>query len=234
MTRRFGKYKLIGLHVTFSGDAAVSSDRKSFSVADKHSIIKALKQFEELHDPDERELREIAGTTAKVLHSHMHREAGSRSKYHVMARLICTGILSYYVALTWWKTHVNIVCFPIGNARLRYPLEKELALLCGRMFPKESNKIKKCVGGLPDMIHGSAVRKQDNNQQQQQQPQNKRQNTSRAYAIGTGEKKLYRGSKPLCPKSPANANTANNQRGTGTGVSICGVHPGLERMVPSA
>ncbi|GJV00304.1 putative reverse transcriptase domain-containing protein [Tanacetum coccineum] len=84
-------------------------------------------------------------------------------------------------------------------------------------------------------------RKQDNNQQQ---PKNKRQNTARAYAAGIGEKKLYRGSKPLCPKcnyhhdgpcapkchkcnqvghlardcrSPTNANTTNNQRGTGTG-----------------
>ncbi|GKC68960.1 reverse transcriptase domain-containing protein [Tanacetum coccineum] len=34
---------------------------------------------------------------------------------------------------------------------------QELALLCGRMFPKESDKIKKYVGGLPDMIHGSVV-----------------------------------------------------------------------------
>ncbi|GJY01116.1 reverse transcriptase domain-containing protein, partial [Tanacetum coccineum] len=145
---------------------------------------------------------------------------------------------------------------------------KELALLCGRMFLEESDKIEKYVGGLPDMIYGSVVaskpktmqevveiatelmdkkirtfverqtenkRKQNNNQQQQ--PQNKRQNTGRAYAAGTGEKKLYEGSKPLCPKcnyhhdglcapkchkcnrvghlardcrSPANANTANN------------------------
>ncbi|GJY28834.1 putative reverse transcriptase domain-containing protein [Tanacetum coccineum] len=59
-------------------------------------------------------------------------------------------------------------------------------------------------------------RKQDDNQQQQQ-PQNKRQNTGRAYTAGTGEKKLYGGSKPLCPKSPVNANTTNNQRGTGIG-----------------
>ncbi|GJS07797.1 putative reverse transcriptase domain-containing protein [Tanacetum coccineum] len=33
----------------------------------------------------------------------------------------------------------------------------ELALLYGRMFPEESDKIKKYVGGLPDMIHGSVV-----------------------------------------------------------------------------
>ncbi|GJX24135.1 hypothetical protein Tco_0228580 [Tanacetum coccineum] len=33
----------------------------------------------------------------------------------------------------------------------------ELALLCGRMFPEESDKIKKYVSGFPDMIHGSVV-----------------------------------------------------------------------------
>ncbi|GJU67274.1 putative reverse transcriptase domain-containing protein [Tanacetum coccineum] len=37
-----------------------------------------------------------------------------------------------------------------------------------------------------------------NNQNQQQQ--NKRQNTGRAYTAGTGEKKPYGGSKPLCAK----------------------------------
>ncbi|GKE56913.1 putative reverse transcriptase domain-containing protein, partial [Tanacetum coccineum] len=52
-------------------------------------------------------------------------------------------------------------------------------------------------------------RKQDNNQQQQ--PQNKRQNTGRAYAAGTV------GHLARDCRSPANANTANNQRGTGTG-----------------
>ncbi|GJT91202.1 reverse transcriptase domain-containing protein [Tanacetum coccineum] len=87
-------------------------------------------------------------------------------------------------------------------------------------------------------------RKQDNNQQPQQQHQNKRQNTDRAYATGTVEKKQYGGSKPLClicnyhhngpcdPKchkcnkvghfardyrSMANANNANNQKDTRSG-----------------
>ncbi|GKC48986.1 hypothetical protein Tco_1071731, partial [Tanacetum coccineum] len=32
---------------------------------------------------------------------------------------------------------------------------QELALMCARMFPKESDKIEKYVGGLPDMIYGS-------------------------------------------------------------------------------
>nr|GFA06812.1 putative reverse transcriptase domain-containing protein [Tanacetum cinerariifolium] len=34
---------------------------------------------------------------------------------------------------------------------------QELALLCGRMFSEESDKIEKYVEGLPDMIHGSVV-----------------------------------------------------------------------------
>nr|GFB94058.1 hypothetical protein [Tanacetum cinerariifolium] len=34
---------------------------------------------------------------------------------------------------------------------------QELALLCERMFSKESGKVEKYVGGLPDMIHGSVV-----------------------------------------------------------------------------
>ncbi|GJY84802.1 hypothetical protein Tco_0498828 [Tanacetum coccineum] len=51
----------------------------------------------------------------------------------------------HLVTLTWWNTHVQtaLVC--------------ELALLCGRMFLKESEKIEKYVGGLPDMIHRSVV-----------------------------------------------------------------------------
>ncbi|GKD10298.1 hypothetical protein Tco_1189983 [Tanacetum coccineum] len=96
----------------------------------------------------------------------------------------------------------------------------ELELMCDRMFPEESDKIKKYVGGLPDMIHSRRQaenkRKSDdtsrNNQNQQQL--NKRQNTGKAYAAENGDKKPYEGSKPL---SPTNANTANNQRGTRAG-----------------
>ncbi|GJZ43625.1 hypothetical protein Tco_0590880, partial [Tanacetum coccineum] len=109
----------------------------------------------------------------------------------------------YSVALTWWNTHVKTVCHDAAY---------ELALLCGRMFPEESDKIEKYVGGLPDMIHGCvaaskpktmqeaveiatelmdkkirtfADRQTENKRKQdnnQQQPQNKRQNIGEAYA----------------------------------------------------
>ncbi|GKA83080.1 reverse transcriptase domain-containing protein [Tanacetum coccineum] len=156
---------------------------------------------------------------------------------------------------------------------------QELSLLCVRMFPEESDKVKRYVGGLPDMIHGSvmasklktmqeatemaielmdkkictfAERRAANkrkfedtsrNNQNQQQP-SKRQNVARAYAVASGDRNPYGGSKPLCPKcnynhdgpctprcykfnmvghfarnckSTTNAIVANNQRGTGTG-----------------
>ncbi|GJW24693.1 putative reverse transcriptase domain-containing protein [Tanacetum coccineum] len=156
---------------------------------------------------------------------------------------------------------------------------QELALLCVRMFPEESDKIERYVGGLPDMIHGNIVaskpktmqeavematelmdkrvstiaerqaenkRKFENTSRnnQNQQQQNKRQNTGRAYTAGSGDKKQYGGSRPLCsrcnyhhdgpcaPKcykcnkfghiardyrSAGNANNTNNQKGTGSG-----------------
>ncbi|GJV62488.1 putative reverse transcriptase domain-containing protein [Tanacetum coccineum] len=64
---------------------------------------------------------------------------------------------------------------------------QELALMCGRMFPEESDEVEKYIGGLPDMIQGN-------------QQQNKRQNTRRAYTAGPGEKREYTGSLPLCTK----------------------------------
>ncbi|GJR55385.1 putative reverse transcriptase domain-containing protein [Tanacetum coccineum] len=175
---------------------------------------------------------------------------------------------------------------------------QELALLCGRMFPEESDKIEKYVGGLPDMIYGSVVASKPKTMQdaveiatelmdkkirtfaerqteskrkfedtsrntQNQQQQNKRQNTGRAYTTGSGEKKPYGGSKPLCAKcnyhhdgpcapkcykcnkvghfacdcrSTANANNANNQRGTGSGQRPtcfeCGAQGHFKRECP--
>ncbi|GJT14939.1 putative nucleotidyltransferase, ribonuclease H [Tanacetum coccineum] len=82
------------------------------------------------------------------------------------------------------------------------------------------------------------------NNQNQQQQQNKRQNTGRAYTAGSGDKKPYGGSRPLCSKcnyhhdgpcapkcykcnkyghiardcrGTGNANNLNNQKGTGSG-----------------
>nr|GEU90604.1 hypothetical protein [Tanacetum cinerariifolium] len=76
---------------------------------------------------------------------------------------------------------------------------QELALMCDRMFPEESDEIEKYVGGLPDMNHGSNKRKLDNNNQAQQQHP-KKQGVAIAYTIGSGERKEYAGTLPLCNK----------------------------------
>ncbi|GJR00663.1 putative reverse transcriptase domain-containing protein [Tanacetum coccineum] len=95
---------------------------------------------------------------------------------------------------------------------------QELALLCGRMFPEESDKIEKYVGGLPDMIHRSVVVSKPKTMKKAVEIATELMDKKiRTFANRTGEKKLYEGSKPLCPKSPANANTTNNQRGIGIG-----------------
>ncbi|GKD66579.1 reverse transcriptase domain-containing protein [Tanacetum coccineum] len=69
---------------------------------------------------------------------------------------------------------------------------QELALMCGMMFLKESDEVKKYVGGLLDKIQGTENKRKldDNsrNNQNQQQPF-KRQNVARAYTAGPEEQK---------------------------------------------
>ncbi|GJW18604.1 hypothetical protein Tco_0026040 [Tanacetum coccineum] len=78
---------------------------------------------------------------------------------------------------------------------------QELSLMCSRMFVEESDEIKKYVGGLPDMIHGSirtiAERQTENKRKfddkssdnNAQQPPFNRQNVTRAYSARSSEKK---------------------------------------------
>ncbi|GJX35577.1 putative reverse transcriptase domain-containing protein [Tanacetum coccineum] len=147
------------------------------------------------------------------------------------------------VALTWWNTHVKTV---------------------GHDAAYESDKIEKYVGGLPDMIHGSVVASKLKTMQEAIEITTDLMDKKICtFADRTGEKKLYGGSKPLCPKcnyhhdgpcapkchkcnrvghlardcrSPANANIANNQRGTGTGQKPtcykCGAQGHFKRECP--
>nr|GEY35505.1 hypothetical protein [Tanacetum cinerariifolium] len=100
----------------------------------------------------------------------------------------------------------------LGNALMwcnSYVKTVELALMCGRMFPEESDEVKKYVGGLRGMIQGSIrifderraenKRKLDNDNQAQQQPPQKH-NLARDYSARSGEKKEYAGTLPLCIK----------------------------------
>ncbi|GKB17964.1 RNA-directed DNA polymerase, eukaryota [Tanacetum coccineum] len=143
-------------------------------------------------------------------------------------------------ALTLWNSHVRTVGYDVAYAMTWIDLKKKMTekycprseIRSSRMIPEESDKVKKYVGGLFDMLHGSVVaskpktmqdaieistelmdkkihtlaecqvenkRKFDNNDQAQQQFP-KRQNVAQAYAAGTGERKEYAGTLPLCNK----------------------------------
>ncbi|GKD04741.1 hypothetical protein Tco_1179715 [Tanacetum coccineum] len=68
-------------------------------------------------------------------------------------------------ALTWWNSHVRTVGHDVAYAMTWTDLKKKMTdktargarLRSSRMFPRESDKIERYVGGLPDMIHRSVV-----------------------------------------------------------------------------
>ncbi|GJZ47868.1 putative reverse transcriptase domain-containing protein [Tanacetum coccineum] len=96
-------------------------------------------------------------------------------------------------ALTWWNSHVITNLKVKGTDVIGFNRSfQELALLCVRMFPEESDKFERA--------ENKRKFKNTSRNNQNQQQQNKRQNTGRAYTAGTGEKKPYGGSKPLCAK----------------------------------
>ncbi|GJW98316.1 hypothetical protein Tco_0180124 [Tanacetum coccineum] len=125
-----------------------------------------------------------------------------------------------------WKTLIKMMTNKYYPQKEIKKLEMEIL----NLKVKESDKIEKYVGGLPDMIHGSVVvsklktmqeaieiatelmdkkictfaeRQTESKRKQddnQQQQQNNRQNIGRAYTVGSSEKKPYGGSKPLCAK----------------------------------
>ncbi|GKD85030.1 putative reverse transcriptase domain-containing protein [Tanacetum coccineum] len=78
---------------------------------------------------------------------------------------------------------------------------QELALLCVRMFPEESDKIERYIGGLPDMIHRSVVASKPKTMQEAIEIATKLMDKKiHTFTERSGEKKPYGGSRPLCPK----------------------------------
>ncbi|GJU65298.1 hypothetical protein Tco_1247133 [Tanacetum coccineum] len=72
------------------------------------------------------------------------------------------------IALTWWNTHVKMLGHDAAYGMPWKKLMKmmttnytqhfqEPALICGRMFLEESDKVEKYVVGLTDMIQGSVM-----------------------------------------------------------------------------
>ncbi|GJV57520.1 putative reverse transcriptase domain-containing protein [Tanacetum coccineum] len=162
-------------------------------------------------------------------------------------------------ALTWWNSHVKTIGYDAAYGMSwktlkkmmtdKYCLKgkiKKLEIELWNMKVKESDKVEKYVGGLPDMIQGTKnKRKLDDNSrsnQNQQQPF-KRQNVARAYTAGLGEKKCApkctnckrTGHRARDSRSPVAA--ANNQRAPGANQRVvscleCGVQVHFKRDFP--
>ncbi|GJR37861.1 putative reverse transcriptase domain-containing protein [Tanacetum coccineum] len=120
---------------------------------------------------------------------------------------------------------------------------QELALLCVRMFPEESDKVERYVGGLPDMIQGSVVASKPKTMQEatemaselmdkkintiaERQAENKRkfENTSRNNQNQQRQEnkrqntgRAYTARSGDKKSSSESVNPGSNQRGNGTG-----------------
>ncbi|GKA38304.1 putative reverse transcriptase domain-containing protein [Tanacetum coccineum] len=90
----------------------------------------------------------------------------------------------------------------ITEAQLQALIDQGVVAVQGDVHRRGIDKIKKYIGGLPDMILGSAERKRkyDDLSKNNQNQQNKRQNAGQAYTAGNSDRKPYAGSKPLCSK----------------------------------
>ncbi|GJV41518.1 putative reverse transcriptase domain-containing protein [Tanacetum coccineum] len=113
----------------------------------------------------------------------------------------CTPI--WEMPLTWWSLHVRLIVMIIaiaipGLIRRRKMTDKLLPktglketreVERRKLKVTESDKIEKYVGDLPDMIHGSVVSSKPKTMQKATEMAI--ENTGRAYAAGTVEKKPY-------------------------------------------
>ncbi|GKD23953.1 putative reverse transcriptase domain-containing protein [Tanacetum coccineum] len=125
-------------------------------------------------------------------------------------------------ALTWWNSHVRTVGYDVAYAMTWTNLKKmmtnkycprgeikKLEIEMWNLKVKESNKIEKYVGGLPDMIHGSVMASKPKTMQDAIEFATKlmdkkistlAERVAIAYTIGPGERKEYAGTLPLCNK----------------------------------
>ncbi|GJR76348.1 putative ribonuclease H-like domain-containing protein [Tanacetum coccineum] len=81
--------------------------------------------------------------------------------------------------------------------------------MCGRMFPKESDEVEKYVDGFPDMIQGSVMTSKPKTMKDaikfatklmDQKISFQKEKYGKGLHCWAWEKKVYGGSKPLCPK----------------------------------
>ncbi|GJX60640.1 putative reverse transcriptase domain-containing protein, partial [Tanacetum coccineum] len=122
------------------------------------------------------------------------------------------------IALTWWNSHARTVTNEVAYAMTWTDLKKKMTTkYCPRneikkieaemMFPKETDKIERYVGGMPDLIYSSDVAVENKRKfedtprnNQNQQPNKRKHKQSNAAEMVT---------KTDCRSRPATANNNN-------------------------
>nr|GEZ10850.1 hypothetical protein [Tanacetum cinerariifolium] len=123
-----------------------------------------------------------------------------------MANKYCPRNEMKKIETEFWNLEVQGTDVTRYNQRFQ-----ELALLCVRTRPEESDRVERYIGGLPDSIHKSVAASKPKTMQEATEMATglmdkkirtyaKRQDVARAYAAGFGNRQQYAGSRPLCPK----------------------------------
>nr|GFA11158.1 hypothetical protein [Tanacetum cinerariifolium] len=111
---------------------------------------------------------------------------------------------------------------------------QELALLYGRMFSKESDKIEKYIGGLPDMIHRSVVASKPKTMQETVEIATELRETASERKFENTSRNTQNQQQQSNKRNTAN--NANNPRGNGLGQKTtcceCGVQGHFKRECP--
>nr|GEZ63380.1 hypothetical protein [Tanacetum cinerariifolium] len=110
-------------------------------------------------------------------------------------------------ALTWWNSQIRSLGPDAYSITWEVLKKKTTEKYCPQFVANGIEKIDKYVSGLPDNIYGSVKDSKpntldetiENNHGHQQQPL-KRQNVTKVYNMGTGEKKPYSRNLPNCTK----------------------------------
>ncbi|GJV43367.1 reverse transcriptase domain-containing protein [Tanacetum coccineum] len=128
-------------------------------------------------------------------------------------------------ALTWWNSHVTNLGHDAAHGMPWKNLMKMMTkAYCPRieimklenelwnLTVKESDKVERYVGGLPDSIQGNVMSARPKMLQEEIKLANnlmdqKRYNVARAYTAGPSEKKEYVGTLPLSPTAVADQRT---------------------------
>nr|GEX50492.1 putative reverse transcriptase domain-containing protein [Tanacetum cinerariifolium] len=206
--------------------------------------------------PTQTELPEEAGTEGVASLSQWFERI--EFVFHISNRVVENQVkfatcALHSVALTWWNTHIKKLEMEIWDLKVKgtdltsYTQRfQELALLCRRMYPEESDKIEIYIRGLPDMIHGSVVASKPKTMQEAVEIATElmdkkirtfaeRETTSKRKFENTSRSTQNHQQQPN-KRSTANTNNANNQRGTGSGQKPtcyeCGVQGHFKRECP--